>query len=263
MVPFLKWAGGKRWMFDQQFIDQLPEFERYVEPFLGGGAGYFALRPASALLSDVNEELINVYRQIAAEPQQISYGLEQLGKKHCKTFYYEMRASEPTEPMARALRTLYLNRTCWNGLYRLNKNGIFNVPIGTKDKISLQSDDFENVSDLLKTAAIEVSDFENVLAKTGMGDLVFVDPPYTVKHNMNGFVKYNESIFTWEDQERLSAAARAAAARGAYVLVANADHSSVRELYHGSRMLQSLPRSSVLAASALYRSKTTELLITV
>ena len=249
-------------MFDQRFVDQLPAFDRYVEPFLGGGAGYFALRPASALLADVNEELINLYRQVAAEPQLISDGLERLAKKHSKTFYYEMRASKPSYPLDRALRTLYLNRTCWNGLYRLNKQGIFNVPIGTKDKVKLLTDDFVGISELLKNAVLLVSDFEKVLSETGRGDLVFIDPPYTVKHNMNGFLKYNESIFTWADQERLAIAATLASKRGAHVIVANADHSSIHELYRGSRRLVSLPRSSVLAASAQYRSKTTELLIT-
>src|SRR5690606_33757078 len=118
---------------------------------------------------------------------------------------------------------------CWNGLYRVNREGIFNVPIGTKTNVLMESDDFLRVSEILKRAELRSCDFEDTLNRCGHGDFVFVDPPYTVKHNNNGFVKYNEEIFSWQDQLRLSAVVRRAAERGAAIVVTNADHASVHE----------------------------------
>lgn len=261
MVPFLKWAGGKRWLFTDEFITRLPSYERYIEPFLGGGAGFFALRPPAAFLCDVNEELINLYTQVRDHPAEISVRIRELQAEHTRTFYYDMRATCPTDPFERAVRTLYLNRTCWNGLYRLNQLGKFNVPIGTKDRIILETDDFELASELLANAELEVADFEQTLGGAGPGDLVFVDPPYTVKHNMNGFIKYNESIFTWEDQQRLHQSATMAAKRGAHVMITNADHASIRDLYSSATAIEPVVRASVLAANPKFRSRTTELLI--
>lgn len=261
LVPFLKWAGGKRWLFTEAFVSNLPRYDRYVEPFVGGGAGFFALSPRAALLADVNNELINLYQQIRDQPAAIARGIEELQRKHSHEFYYELRSSLPQDKLSRALRTLYLNRACWNGLYRLNRNGQFNVPKGTKERVILDSDDFGQAAKLLAVADLKVSDFESTLNDVGAGDLVFIDPPYTVKHNMNGFVKYNESIFTWEDQRRLQDCAMSAARRGANVIVTNADHESIRELYKSAKEMQPVHRASVLAANPNFRSRTTELLI--
>ena len=123
MKPFLKWAGGKRWLFNSDFVAQLPAFERYIEPFLGGGAGFFSLKPKRAILADVNPELINLYQQIRAHPCLIKEGVLDFHQRHSAEFYYETRANLPRDPLARALRMLYLNRACWNGLYRLNRGG--------------------------------------------------------------------------------------------------------------------------------------------
>ncbi|CAN5117933.1 hypothetical protein BH09PSE3_BH09PSE3_20120 [soil metagenome] len=215
MKPFLKWAGGKRWLFNSQFVEHLPNYKRYLEPFLGGAAGFFRLNPTSAVLSDVNPELINLYTQVRDHPLCIQAGMADLHGRHSAELFYEMRADIPTSPLDQAIRMLYLNRTCWNGLYRLNLSGKFNVPIGTKDQVVLDTDDFNQASARLKNASLLNADFEIVMNMAGEDDLVFVDPPYTVKHNMNGFVKYNESIFTWADQVRLRDAAARAAKRGA------------------------------------------------
>lgn len=239
----------------------LPQHDRYVEPFVGGGAGFFAINPTSALLSDVNGELINLYVQIRDHPLAIAQGIEQMQAKHSHSFYYQTRAERPSDPMERALRTLYLNRSCWNGLYRLNRKGEFNVPKGTKERVSLDSDDFKQAAERLSNAELEISDFESTLNRCGDGDLVFIDPPYTVKHNMNGFVKYNESIFTWEDQIRLRNSAVAASDRGAKVIITNADHASIHDLYHGVESMNSVERSSVLSGNPAFRARTTELLI--
>lgn len=261
MQPFLKWAGGKRWLFTQSFVDSLPAFDRYVEPFLGGGAGFFAIRPKSALLSDVNPEVIQLYEVVRDHPNELMAALAVHQENHSKDYYYAMRASSPASRLLAAARTLYLNRTCWNGLYRLNLRGEFNVPIGTKTSVVLPNDNFELASSILKAADLYCGDFADTIDQTGRGDLVFVDPPYTVAHNMNGFVKYNEKIFTWNDQLRLRDALERANQRGAKLILTNANHDSVRQLYEGFGKHREVSRSSVISGAASHRSKVSELIV--
>jgi DNA adenine methylase len=161
----------------------------------------------------------------------------------------------------RAARFIYLNRTCWNGLYRVNKKGEFNVPIGTKSSVILEGDDFELVSKALKSATITTCDFETTIDKAGRGDFIFIDPPYTVKHNLNGFIKYNENIFSWQDQVRLKKSISDAVEKGAFVLVTNANHKSIKELYKGSGEMIALNRASVIAGKSEARGTYSELAI--
>jgi DNA adenine methylase len=261
MTPFLKWAGGKRWLFTPDFVEALPSFERYIEPFLGGGAGFFALKPSEAVLSDINPELINLYEKIREKPQTITRGLRFLQRAHNKELYYKIRARGYTAGTCGAIRTLYLNRTCWNGLFRLNMQGQFNVPIGTKNTIHDNNESFENYSALLRPVTLLCQDFEKTISIAKRGDLLFVDPPYTVKHNVNGFLKYNESIFSWDDQMRLARSLQKAKNRGASVILTNADHKSVRSLYSGFGVHNSVSRCSVISGKNTGRSKTTELIV--
>lgn len=261
VIPFLKWAGGKRWLFTAKFVESLPKFNRYIEPFLGGGAAFFALRPHSSVLSDINPDLINLYSVIKHYPKELKGLLEAHQKKHSKLYYYDTRSEKPQDPLGRAAWFLYLNRTCWNGLYRLNRDGIFNVPIGDKIAVVLPTDDFIKTSKLLANADLQCRDFAHSINQATDGDLIFVDPPYTVKHNTNGFVKYNENIFKWEDQIRLRDCLRAASTRGASILVSNADHPSVRQLYDGFGMLESVERASVISGTTRGRSNVSELLV--
>ncbi|MDX8446400.1 DNA adenine methylase [Mesorhizobium captivum] len=261
LLPFLKWAGGKRW-FAERCMHLIPEtFERYIEPFLGSGAMFFALRPKQAILSDLNEDLINCYRAVRDAPMAIAEMLAAHHAAHSEDHYYRVRADKPDELVVRAARFLYLNRTCWNGLYRVNRKNEFNVPIGTKTAVMLDSDDFEASSRILRSAELDNRDFEQTLALAGAADFVFVDPPYTVKHNLNGFVKYNDKIFSWADQVRLRDAVVEAAARGASVLVTNANHASIREIYDGVGCIEVVRRASVLAANSKHRVQTDELVI--
>lgn len=196
VVPFLKWAGGKRWL-TASYAHLIPtKFDRYVEPFLGSGAVFFHLRPSSALLSDSNSELINTYEQIRLNWQKISQALRRHQHNHCETYYYEERARARKAGHERAATFIYLNRVCWNGLYRVNLRGQFNVPIGTKTSVVLESDDFEKISAILRRAKLVASDFETVLDRTSEKDFVFIDPPYVTRHNFNGFAKYNDRIFS-------------------------------------------------------------------
>lgn len=258
VVPPLKWAGGKRW-FATNHLDLLPAtFNNYVEPFLGSGALFFSVRPRKSILSDVNEELINLYEVIRDAPKELEARLAEHQRKHGTDYYYEVRRSRPRKALNKAARTLYLNRTCWNGLYRVNLQGQFNVPKGTKDSVVLATDDFEKLASILSTATITCQDFELTLEAAKNGDFAFIDPPYTVAHNNNGFVKYNQNLFRWEDQVRLRDAAKRAAQRGVKVLVTNAAHESVFSLYKEFEQLV-VDRAGVIAGDATMRGRYQEL----
>lgn len=261
ILPFLKWAGGKRW-----FVSAHPDFlshpfNRYIEPFLGSGAVFFHLEPKKSILADRNEDLIETYQAIKDDWKNVEHELKKHHNNHSKNYYYSLRDSKPRNPYTRAARFIYLNRTCWNGLYRVNLKGKFNVPIGTKQRVILDTDNFEAVSRLLRNSDLMSDDFENVIELAGKNDFVFVDPPYTIKHNLNGFIKYNEKLFSWDDQKRLRDAVVRASARGAAIIISNANHHSVRELYKGIGTHKVLTRSSILAADSSNRGKYQELVI--
>lgn len=260
-LPFLKWAGGKRWLVHSRPDLLKRQQERYIEPFLGSGAVYFHLRPHRGVLSDANADLIAAYQAIKQDWRKVQSALAGYAETHSTERYYIVRDQRSADMYAEAARFIYLNRTCWNGLYRVNRNGKFNVPIGTKTSVILPTDDFERIAELLKTAQLVHQDFETAIDMSSEDDFLFVDPPYTVKHNLNGFVKYNEKIFSWDDQVRLRDALVRADARGARVLMTNADHESIRDLYQDLFWVESAERQSVLAGSGGTRGRVTELLI--
>lgn len=261
LSPFLKWAGGKRWLVDKHADLISLGSMRLIEPFVGSGAVFFGLKPSTALLSDKNARLIESYQAIKDDWKDVVEWLDIHQLNHCPEYYYEVRSLDFDSIAERAAQFIYLNRTCWNGLYRVNKLGQFNVPIGTKQTVRLSTDDFGAISNALKNVELVTGDFECTLTKAGVGDFVFVDPPYTVKHNHNGFVKYNESIFSWDDQIRLRDQVSLAVARGAEVLVTNACHESITSLYEGVGEIRTLSRSSVIAGSADARGKYEEVVI--
>lgn len=260
LQPIIKWAGGKRWLV-RKSSDLFPtDFRNYIEPFLGGAAVFFHLKPKSGLLSDINAELINVYMAIKENSELVIDFLRFHQERHCSEYYYEIRSQTPDEMFAMAARTLYLNRTCWNGLYRVNLKGQFNVPIGTKNNVLLDVETFSEISKFFQSVDFRVSDFEASVDLAREGDFVFIDPPYTVKHNYNGFIKYNEDLFRWEDQVRLKEAVVRATQRGAKVLVLNANHESISNLYQGYEQIV-LSRSNVLAGKSEFRGTYQELAI--
>lgn len=261
LTPILKWAGGKRWLIGHSGQIFPQEYGLLVEPFAGGAAVFFSLAPTRAWLNDINRDLVDAYRAIAEDWASVVKLLELYQAKHSSDFYYEIRASKPRSMSARAARFIYLNRTCFNGLYRVNLNGKFNVPVGTKTSVLMPDDDFQSVSAKLRQARLTSWDFEKVIDQTQKSDFIFADPPYTVRHNLNGFIKYNEKLFSWADQIRLRDALFRARARGVHVVISNADHDCIRELYEGSRSIAVATRQSVMAASSSNRKATTELLI--
>lgn len=260
-TPFLKWAGGKRWLASKLVDKAKPISGRYIEPFLGGAAVFFALRPTTSVLSDTNYELVNTYSAIRTDHERVYKLLEEHQRCHTAEYFYRIRDYRPRCEFRIAARFIYLNRTCWNGLYRVNLKGHFNVPIGTKSTVLMPTDNWPAVARALQDSDLQCCDFEDSIDRAQHGDFVFADPPYTVKHNHNGFIKYNDSLFSWADQIRLRDALVRAKNRGARIVVTNAHHKSVRELYQEEFSLEPVMRASVLAASSAFRGRYEELLI--
>jgi DNA adenine methylase len=260
--PFLKWPGGKRWL-TSYIISSLngATHKRYFEPFLGGGALFFALRPPRAILSDVNTDLINTYEQVRSKPKQIITALKDVPVD--ADTYNRLRDDQPTKAFARAVRFLYLNRTAFAGMYRLNRLGGFNVPFGggqrTPEPLWTRNL-LTNAASALRTAELCCGDFEDVLARAGTGDLVYCDPTYTVAHNNNGFVRYNERNFSWDDQKRLAIVCRRLARKGATVVVSNAAHDEILELYRPNTT-HHLSRRSTICPTSTKRGSTDEVLL--
>lgn len=263
ITPFLKWPGGKQW-FIKHNLDIFPDrFNNYYEPFLGGGAVFFALQPSKAILSDINTELINLYVCMRDNPQGLRCIMEDHQRQHSEQYYYDVRECEYTTSLEKAGRFLYLNRTCFNGMYRVNRQGKFNVPIGTKNNCSYDLDMFGKYSELLKRTDLISSDFMSIIENAKENDLIFADPPYAVQKKQNGFIKYNDRLFTWKDQERLFKSLLAAKQRGVSVVLTNVNCREVREMYKsGGFFLQEISRTSSIAGDVSKRRKITELLIT-
>ncbi len=247
LQPFLKWAGGKRWLVSKYSKIFLKPFNTYFEPFLGSGAVFFHLKPKKSVLSDVNKDLIDTFRAIRNNWKGVVSELKKHNSKHSTNYYYKMRDWKPNSANKKAALFIYLNRTCWNALYRVNKEGKFNVPIGTKLNVLLETDDFEAVSNALKNVTFKDGDFEHILDTAKKGDFIYLDPPYTVTHSNNGFIKYNNHIFKWEDQCRLASVSKDLINRGCAVVISNAYHNSIFDLYKGFYYL-GLKRHSLLAA---------------
>jgi DNA adenine methylase len=259
LTPFLKWAGGKRW-FVANYSHLLPKsFGRYFEPFLGSGAVFFHLRPAKAVLSDTNAELVTAYKTVRSDWKKIRELLITHQARHSREHFYSVRAAKYVRPAEQAARLLYLNRTCWNGLYRVNLSGRFNVPMGTKNTVLFEREDFRQLASVLRRARLRVQDFEVSIDSAQRNDFVFLDPPYTVSHNNNGFIKYNDRLFSWDDQIRLRDSVARAVRRGVKILLTNANHDAIRRLYRGVGSLSVVTRPGILAADASRRRPVEEL----
>jgi len=256
--PFLSWAGSKR-----KLLKHLAPFSsfaagRYYEPFLGGGALFFALAPKSAEISDASPSLIDTYKAVRDYPEEILTILRSL--KPTKGNFDLMKRQERSTAVNNAARFIFLNKAGWNGLYRVNSQGVFNVPYGRpKSDFVVDEDNFLQCAKALGRRGVSVQhqDFEAVADRVIAGDFVFFDPPYVTTHNLNGFVDWNERLFSWRDQVRLAAMARALSERGANVLITNADHEDIRALYLDFGCTK-FERSSTLAGNKDKRGKTSE-----
>ncbi len=261
--PFLKWAGGKRWLVQQDLLPVPNQYNTYYEPFLGSAAVFFHLKPTASILADVNEDLVSLYQVMRDYPDELFKIMKEHHRNHNKEYYYKIRGMKCRTVIRQAAQFLYLNRTCWNGLYRVNLNGEFNVPIGTKDSVVFEEENFSEIAKTLENANIISADFEQIIDRAEEGDFIFIDPPYTVKHNLNGFLKYNEKIFSWEDQVRLLKAIERAKERGVFAVITNADHESIHELYGDVGHYQKILRHSKLAGDSTKRGATSEAMFTI
>ncbi len=262
ITPFLKWPGGKRWLVDR-IVDKirLCQDGQYIEPFVGSGAVFFALRPSRAILSDVNSELIGLYVVMRDHPEELQRYMIRHQKHHSKEYYYEIRSKHPRTAVSRAARMLYLNRTCFNGMYRVNRFGNFNVPIGSKSDCVYDIDLFPEYSKALKNTEILVSDFEKVISRAEKNDFVFADPPYAVS-GKNVFTKYNDKLFTWGDQVRLFNSLKQARDNGVHVLSTNAFCEGLVEMYESEGFfLSRIQRPCSIAGDPNKRKMVDELII--
>jgi DNA adenine methylase len=260
--PFLRWAGSKQRLLSQIVPLLPPAFNRYFEPFIGSGSLFFLLRPKRAILGDACEELICTYKAVRDDSPTVLRHLRRFNALD-KKLYYRVRANRSQEPSRRAAEFIFLNRAGWNGLYRVNSRGEFNVPYGAPKTANLiDPDNLVRCSSLLRRRQVKLrtGDFEAALDGCQPGDFVFLDPPYVTSHNNNGFIDYNERLFSWADQVRLAEVARSLADRGAYVIVANAHHDPVLALYRDF-FVTPVVRSSTLAGAASARRRVTESLI--
>jgi DNA adenine methylase len=234
--PFLKWVGGKT-----QLVSRLREllpsrFGRYHEPFLGGGALFFDLKPEQASLSDLNRELIECYEVIRDDVDGIVAELNEHDYRYDKDRYYEIRAWNPQElsPMARVARTIYLNKTGFNGLYRVNSKGLFNVPFGRHTNPTVCDErNLRACSELLAGAALSCRPFERVLEEAEPGDFVYFDPPYIPLSPTANFTAYARGGFDMDAQERLAQVFDELKKRGVFVMLSNADVPWIHERYAG------------------------------
>lgn len=263
VVSPLRWAGGKRWLLPTiRMLVGSRQFSAYHEPFLGGASVFLGLRQfRKAYLRDSNAELIAAYRAIRDHYTEIAARVLLYGND--PETYYTVRASMPEDKVERAARFLYLNHTSFNGIYRVNLDGVYNVPFGNRPSPQIPTaEHLRDVAKRLNQAKLEVGDFAKCLKHVNKGDLVFLDPPYTVAHNNNGFIKYNQRLFSFDDQKRLNVLIDEIKERDAYYILANAAHDSIANLFdNGDTLLETSRRNSIGGINAA-RGSATEYLFT-
>jgi len=267
--PFVKAAGGKTQLVPI-ILEHVPSFTgRYHEPFVGGGAVFLALYETLrsspridqvwADLNDVNDELMNAYAQIAHRTQEVIRGLQAI--KHSEEGYYAIRAKEEKTTLAKAIRFLYLNKTCFNGLYRVNKAGKFNVPIGSyKNPTIVEPKVMEAWREALKGAELHSEDFMYRLSSVKSGDFVYADPPYLPRSKTANFTSYTANKFDEKDHDRLAHSLTSVHNRGGKFLCSQGDSEKVRELYKDFTIIP-VTAKHMVGAAAKSRTTVNELLI--
>lgn len=231
--PVLKWAGGKTQILDKLLLQEPKYYGKYIEPFIGGGALFFALNSKNAVIADSNPELINLYNVIASDVENLIKEL----KTHInnKAYFYDLRGIDETQltPTQAAARTIYLNRTCFNGLYRVNKKGKFNVPFGSYANPKIcDEDNLYQISQYLQGKTIVCGDYKDILKKYAKsGDFVFLDPPYLPISEYSDFKRYTKDQFYEEDHKELAEEVSRLCELGCHVVLTNSNHPLVHELY--------------------------------
>jgi DNA adenine methylase len=268
--PVLKWAGGKRQLLPviRQYVP--PKFNRYFEPFIGGGAVLFDLQPSKAVVNDANPELINLYRIIKTQPERL---IEDL-KKHQNTesYYYSLRAQDreagfqELSDVERASRILFLNRTCYNGLFRVNSQGQFNVPFGSyANPLIVDEAVLQAVSRYLNQAQVELmtGDFEAALSDAKKGDFVYLDPPYDPLSDTSSFTGYSQGTFGKEQQRCLKETSDDLTRRQCKLIQSNSATDFIRELYSDEKKYKLIEVEATRSINSVAggRGKVSEVLI--
>jgi DNA adenine methylase len=268
--PFLKWPGGKTQLLHQllRLVPPIEPVSTYFEPMVGGGALFFALEPNVAMLSDKNEKLIPVYKDVKSHVEEVIVHLEDLKRRHHagpEETYYDIRDQFNHNGLSGPFQSamfIYLNKCCFNGLYRVNKRGYFNVPIGRyKNPAILQPEKLREASELLQGASLAVDDFEDCVQGAQCGDFVYIDPPYQPVSDTANFTAFTADGFAEDAQLRLARTVSMLADRGVRVMVSNSDHPFVRNLYRKHRIFQVEGRRSINSKGSK-RGPVPELIIT-
>ncbi|MET2984803.1 DNA adenine methylase [Aureibaculum conchae] len=261
--PFLRWTGSKSWFVKSLLKEYLPKnFNNYHECFLGGASVFFSLQPQKkAYLYDTNTELIETYIQLRDNLDLVIKSLKRL--KNTEEEYYRIRKTNSLTPHTRAAKFIYLNRCSFNGIYRVNRRGEYNVPYGKRKNVDIVTEEnLKLVSESLKGIEIINHDFSLVLENLKPKDLVFLDPPYTVAHEHNGFIEYNQNLFSLDDQKRLAELTKEIDKKGAYFILTNAAHKTIRNIYHGVGKIRKVERYSKVGGRAKTRGMFNEFIIT-
>jgi DNA adenine methylase len=266
-APVVKWVGGKTRLLPE-LLARIPEqFGRYYEPFAGGAALFFRLAPRRAVLADSNADLIGLYDALATDVASVIRRLQHHREAHDEHHYYATRerwndrdASWPAAERAAAF--VYLNKTCFNGLWRVNRSGDFNVPIGRyTDPPICVPEALRAASTALARADLRCTDYRSAIADAGKGDFVYFDPPYDPVTSTSSFTSYTADAFAGEDQRALADCARELVARGCRVMLSNSDTPFMRSIYRGFRIERvKCPRA--INSNAARRGDVDELLIT-
>jgi DNA adenine methylase len=268
--PFLKWVGGKTQLLPElgQFVEAAKPFNRYHEPFVGGGALFFylhrqgLLNGGNSFLSDINPNLIEIYQAVRTNPDKVIQKLKQHAKKHSHDHYYAVRADVPKDAVARAARLIYLNKTCFNGLFRENSKGEFNVPMGRYVNPAIcDADNLGSAALCLQKCDLETRHFSTVLEYAQKGDLVYFDPPYHPLTKTAYFTDYSKYAFTEESQWLLAQVFTRLANRGVKVMLSNSDTPLINKLYNDFHIHKVLARRNVNSNSEK-RGKVSEVIVT-
>lgn len=263
--PIVKWVGGKRQLMFELLKNMPKSYNRYFEPFIGGGALFFELQPDNAYISDMNEELINLYSVVRDSVDEL---IEDLSKHEVsKEYFLEIRNIDRTEEYSefsnieRASRFIYLNRTCFNGMYRVNSKGEFNVPFGNyKNPRIIDEHNLLNCSELLKKTEVECADFSKILNKVQKGDFVYFDPPYVPLNETSSFTSYTKDGFDIDMQFKLRDVCDELDSMGVKFMLSNSDTKLVNELY-ANYEIKKVFASRQINANADGRGKITEVLV--
>lgn len=242
MHPFVKWAGGKTQLLNKLHELMPKEYNRYYEPFIGGGALLFSVTPKNFTINDFNSELVQAYKCFTSKEdfRKLIEHLDYHQEHHSEEYYYEIREMDKSSNFLnlpiyeRAARMIYLNKSCFNGLYRVNSKGFFNVPSGKKEKVvCYESENLQEIEGFFSNSKFEIlnGDFQDAVKNAKSGDFVYFDPPYDTWNNKDSFTSYAKNPFGKEEQKRLADVYKELSNKGVFVMLSNHNTEYIQELY--------------------------------